>query len=64
LEGKKIRVKFTNVKEKHDDADFTLELLAKQFQGEDVFVGGSEALLDLGEVMTVIDLSSKFLNYE
>jgi len=55
IEGWRIRVKFTNLKEKHDDADFTLEFLSKKFQGEDVFEGGKECLVDLGEVMTPDD---------
>jgi len=55
VEGWRVRVKFTNLKEKHDDADFTLEFLAKKFQGEEVFEGGSEAVVDLGEVMTPED---------
>ncbi len=63
MEGRKLRIRFTNLKEKHDDVDFTLELLAKKFQGEEVFIGGGEVVLDLGEVMTVRRQLSRFFNH-
>jgi len=51
VEPTSVKIKYLDEK-KDGNEDFTLELLEKKFQGKNVFMGGGEVTVELGDIMT------------